>query len=102
MQVSCPRYRSACGCGVYVFQDGQGRLEDNEIFGNAVVGVHTSSGGNPICRRNLIFGNAHEAIWVDLGGRGGFEENDLRENLNGAWVISSDCIADVIRKQNQE
>jgi parallel beta-helix repeat protein len=88
--------------GVYVFQDGQGTLEENEIFGNAVVGVHTSSGGNPICRRNAIFGNAHEAIWVDLGGRGAFEANDLRKNLNGAWDISSDCIAEVIRKENQE
>lgn len=88
--------------GVYVFQDGQGTLEDNEIFGNAVVGVHTSSGGNPICRRNVIFENAHEAIWIDQGGKGAFEENDLRKNLNGAWDISSDCIADVIRKQNQE
>ena len=88
--------------GVYVFQDGQGTFEGNEIFGNAVVGVHTSSGGNPMCRRNIIFGNAHEAIWVDLGGRGAFEENDLRKNLNGAWDISADCVADVIRKQNQE
>jgi hypothetical protein len=67
-----------------------------------VVGVHTSSGGNPICRRNAIFGNAHEAIWVDLGGRAAFEENDLRKTLNGAWDLSSDCIADVIRKQNQQ
>jgi parallel beta-helix repeat protein len=88
--------------GVYVFQDGRGTLEDNQIFGNAVVGVHTSSGGNPICRRNVIFRSANEAIWIDLGGKGSFEENDLRENLNAAWDSSSDCIADVIRKQNQE
>jgi hypothetical protein len=77
-------------------------LEANDIFANAVAGVHTSSGGNPICRHNDISKHPHEAIWVDQGGKGVFEENDLRENGNGAWNISSDCVAHVIRKQNQE
>ena len=40
--------------GVFVYENGLGTLEDNEIFGNAYSGVQIKSGGNPTLRRNRI------------------------------------------------
>ena len=40
--------------GVYVFDDGLGILEDNDITANALAGVAIRTGGNPTLRRNTI------------------------------------------------
>ena len=40
--------------GVYVFKEGRGVIEDNEIFANAGVGIHVETnneGGQPALRR---------------------------------------------------
>jgi len=41
--------------GVYVYENGQGILEGNEIFCNAFSGVEIKKGGNPILRHNKIY-----------------------------------------------
>jgi parallel beta-helix repeat protein len=43
--------------GVYVFEHGQGTLEDNEIFANARSGVAIETGANPTLRRNRVSKN---------------------------------------------
>ncbi|MDO8490814.1 MAG: right-handed parallel beta-helix repeat-containing protein, partial [Dehalococcoidia bacterium] len=88
--------------GVYVYDNGQGTLEDNDIFGNALTGVAISEGGNPTLRRNRINKNSYEAVWVYKNGSGTIEDNDLRENARGAWDISPDCQDKVTRRGNQE
>ena len=40
--------------GVFVQENGQGTLEDNDIFSNAPAGVAFRRGGNPTLRRNRI------------------------------------------------
>ena len=40
--------------GVFVYENGQGTLEENDIFGNALAGVKISEDGNPILHRNRI------------------------------------------------
>jgi len=43
----------------------------------------------PTFRRNRINGNGHAAIWVADEGGGVFEDNDLRGNALGAWLIAT-------------
>jgi parallel beta-helix repeat protein len=88
--------------GVVVEDDGQGTLEDNEIFGNALAGVEITTGANPTLRRNRISKNEYQGITVHEGGSGVFEGNDLRGNKKGAWYISSDCQDKVKRERNLE
>jgi parallel beta-helix repeat protein len=88
--------------GVFVYENGQGTLEDNDIFANAKAGVLIRTGGNPTLRRNRISKNSYEAVWVHMGGAGVFEENDLRGNQRGAWDIGQDCLSKVKRKGNIE
>ena len=76
--------------GVFVYKNGQGTLEDNEIFANVNVGVQITTGGNPTLRRNQVSKN-HMAIVVLEGGQGVIEDNDLRGNVLGAWLITQDC-----------
>lgn len=89
--------------GVFVYDNGKGTLEDNEIFANkAYCGVLISDGGNPTLRRNSISLNSGKGIRVHGGGGGTFEDNDLRGNTKGAWYIAPDCKARVQRSGNIE
>jgi parallel beta-helix repeat protein len=87
---------------VYVYEDGQGTLEDNDISGNALVGANIKEGGNPTVRRNRITKNGSEAIWITDGGSGTFENNDLRGNTKGPWDIAEDCLSNIKRSGNIE
>jgi parallel beta-helix repeat protein len=88
-------------CGVFVYENGQGVLEGNEIIANSWTGVHII-GGNPILRRNIISTNGREGIWIQDKGGGIFEDNDLCGNTKGAWHIAPDCEANVQRRGNKE
>jgi F-box protein 11 len=88
--------------GVFVYKNGQGTLENNEIFANAEDGVVISDGGNLTLRRNRISKNGYLGIWVYDGGGGLFENNDLRGNTGGACKIDPDCEARVQRIGNIE
>ena len=59
------------------------------------------SSAKPTLRRNRISKNGFEAIRVQNGGSGVFEDNDLRGNAMGAWNISPDSQGKVQRARNQ-
>ena len=88
--------------GIFVYENGQGILEDNEIFANAHAGVEIVEGGNPILRRNRISKNGWAGIWIWSKGGGIFEDNDLRGNTKGAWLIAPDCEERMQRRGNKE
>jgi F-box protein 11 len=88
--------------GIFLYENSQGILEDNEIFANAHAGVEIVEGGNPILRRNRISKNGWAGIWIWTKGGGIFEENDLRGNTKGAWLITPDCEARMQRRGNKE
>jgi parallel beta-helix repeat protein len=88
--------------GVYVYDNGAGVIEDNEIFANGNAGISVSDGGNPTVRRNTISRNGYEAIWILNNGGGTYEDNDLRENTRGAWDIDASSQGNVKRGRNQE
>jgi parallel beta-helix repeat protein len=77
--------------GIYVV-DAMGIIEDNQVYGNAHAGIATSHGGFPIVRRNCVSESMrYGAIYVFSGGRGFFEDNDLRENRWGGIQITEKC-----------
>jgi parallel beta-helix repeat protein len=92
------RIHDSKSCGVLIWEDGRGTLEDNEITGNRLSGVEIKTGGNPTLRRNRINDNRGSAVFVHDRGRGVFEDdNDLTGNAKGAWSIASDCERNVKR-----
>ena len=52
-------------------------------------------------RSNRVNRNGLSAVKVYPGGGGTFEDNDLRDNVHGAWDISSDSRANVKRARNR-
>lgn len=66
--------------GVFVYENGQGVLEDNEIFGNAC-GVSISTGGNPTLRRNRIHDCEDGGVVVYNNGQGILEDNDILSSV---------------------
>jgi len=53
-------------------------------------------------RRNRINKNARVGVHVGDNGAGVFEQNDLRDNKQGAWLIVGDSAANVTRRDNKE
>ncbi len=66
--------------GVFVYENGQGTLEDNEIFGNASAGVQIKTGGNPVLRRNRIYDGKVGGVLVLDNGLGTLEDNEISGN----------------------
>ena len=87
---------------MFVYKEGRGTLEYNDIFANAGQGVQIRTGGDPVLRHNRINQNRYHAIGVYEGGGGTFEDNDLRNNERGAWEIDQDCESKITRRNNQE
>ena len=74
--------------GVYVYDNGQGTLEDNDITGNGSSGVAISGGGNPAVRGNRIHDNKANGVWVYDNGQGTAEDNDITGNALAGVAIS--------------
>jgi F-box protein 11 len=66
--------------GVYVYNNGLGTLEDNEIRGNGSWGAVIRVGGNSVLRRNQICDNVRLGVEVYDDGLGVFEDNEISGN----------------------
>lgn len=89
--------------GAFVYEQGQGLIEDNDIFSNAYAGIEVREGGNPTVRKNRITKSGYQAVWVLEAGGGTYEDNDLRGNTEGAWLIQGEeSQAKVKRARNLE
>ena len=53
--------------GVYFIGNGRGLLEGNNIHGNALAGIQIRSGSNPIIRNNQIHHGQHGGLYVVSG-----------------------------------
>jgi len=74
--------------GIDVYENGQGVIEDNEIYGNVLSGVEISEGGNPTLRRNKIHDGKTNGIFVHENGQGSIEDNDIYGNAFSGIEIS--------------
>ena len=87
--------------GVYSYGTGQGTVENCDITDNGYSGVVMAEGGNLAVRNNRINRNKYSAIRVNTNGHGVVEDNNLTGNVRGAWDITDDCEANVIRTRNK-
>jgi parallel beta-helix repeat protein len=70
------------------------------IFGKTYSGISIYVGGHPTIRRNKINKNGR-GISIN-GGGGVIEDNDLRDNSDGAWDISNLLESKIERARNLE
>lgn len=75
--------------GVFVYENGQGTLEDNEIFANAYAGVEIKAGGNPTLRRNRIHDGKSAGVFVYENGQGTLEDNEIFANALAGVAIKA-------------
>lgn len=73
--------------GVFVYDNGQGLLEDNEIVGNTHSGVQIKTGGNPTLRRNRIHDGKQSGVFVHNNGQGLLEDNEIVSNTGAGVAI---------------
>lgn len=66
--------------GIFVYENGQGMIEDNDIFGNAYSGIEIREAGNPTVRSNRIHDGKTTGIMVWNNGKGLIEDNHIFEN----------------------
>ncbi|MGB3205338.1 MAG: right-handed parallel beta-helix repeat-containing protein [Crinalium sp.] len=88
------------GNGVYVYEYGQGTVEDCKIFANTYAGVAIEQGSNPMIRRCQINRNGYQAVSVYKNSAGSVENCNLTDNTHGAWDIKPGC--SVYRSDNIE
>ena len=93
---------SEANYGVMILGARKITIEDNEIFGNKLDGVVAETANNIIIQRNCINKNEFNAISINKGCSGTIEDNDLRDNLKGAWDIEDKSEPNVKRARNQE
>lgn len=73
--------------GVYFYDNGHGKLEDNDIFNHLYSGVQIRTGSNPVIRGNKIWGGQNGGVLVYNGGLGLLEQNEIFDNaMAGVWI----------------
>jgi F-box protein 11 len=75
--------------GLYIYENGKGTIEDNDIFGNALPGVSITTGGDPTLRRNRIHDGKQNGVHVFKNGKGTIEDNDIFGNMFPSVAITT-------------
>lgn len=74
---------------MYIFGEGRGLIEHNNIYGNALAGIQIRTNSDPIVRHNKIHHGQHGGIYVHEKGQGLIEENEVYANtLAGVWITT--------------
>lgn len=72
---------------MYFYDNGHGKLEDNDIFNHLYSGVQIRTGSNPVIRGNKIWGGQNGGVLVYNGGLGLLEQNEIFDNaMAGVWI----------------
>lgn len=80
------RIHSSKRYGIYVYAQGQGLIEKNDIFGNADSGIVIKE-SNPTVRNNRIHDNKRGGIYISYYGQGMIEGNDIFANATAGISI---------------
>lgn len=83
---SCTIHDGKAG-GVYVYENGQGRIEDCNIVGNALAGVQIETGGNPVVCKCTIHDGKAGGVFVNENGQGTIEDCDIWGNARAGVEI---------------
>jgi parallel beta-helix repeat protein len=71
------------GGGVYVTENGSGRIENCDIFGNALAGIVIRKGGNPVVQHCQIHDGKKGGVLVNENGTGRIDNCEIFGNLAG-------------------
>ncbi|MDM8562101.1 right-handed parallel beta-helix repeat-containing protein, partial [Candidatus Marithioploca araucensis] len=66
--------------GIMVYENGTGRIENCDIFGNAFAGIEIKTGGNHVIQHCQIHDNKQGGIYVYEDGKGRIENCDIFGN----------------------
>ena len=78
----CQIHDSKEDSGVYVYENGTGRIENCDIFRNANAGIEIKDGGNPVVQHCQIHDGKQNGVLVYENGTGRIENCDIFGN---AW-----------------
>jgi parallel beta-helix repeat protein len=73
--------------GVYVYENGAGTFEGNDVFANKTVGFVVTTGGAPTVRNNRIHDGPNAGVYVYENGAGTFESNDIFGNKGSGVAV---------------
>jgi parallel beta-helix repeat protein len=73
--------------GIFVYDNGQGTVEDCEIFANALSGLEIKEGANPVIRRCKIHDAQQDGILVHKNAQGTVEDCEISHNALGGVEI---------------
>jgi parallel beta-helix repeat protein len=73
--------------GIFVYERGQGIVEDCDIFANTLAGVEIKEEANPTIRRCKIRDGKQSGILIHTKGQGIVEDCDIFANTNSGVVI---------------
>eukprot|EP00668_Euglena_longa_P001881 GGOE01002202.1.p1 GENE.GGOE01002202.1~~GGOE01002202.1.p1 ORF type:complete len:804 (-),score=250.55 GGOE01002202.1:507-2879(-) len=85
--------------GVYVFDGGQGVIEDNDIVNNEYAGILLKRRGNPVLRRNTIRNGKETGVFVCHESSGLLEGNDISGNQGSGVVVKGGGCPTILRNQ---
>jgi parallel beta-helix repeat protein len=74
--------------GIFVYDNGQGTLEENEIFENGLSGIEIVEKSKPAIRRNRIHGNMACGVAIAESGQGVLENNEIFGNEASGIEVS--------------
>jgi parallel beta-helix repeat protein len=75
--------------GVFVYDNGSGRIESCEIFGNALTGIEIREGGNPIVQHCQIHDGKSAGVIVYNNGTGRIESCEIFGNALAGIAIKT-------------
>jgi parallel beta-helix repeat protein len=75
--------------GVFVYDQGLGTFEDNEIVRSGTAGIEVKDEANPTIRRNRIYDGKQGGVRVADHGLGTFEDNDIFANAGAGISVKS-------------
>ncbi|MAQ95971.1 MAG: hypothetical protein CMM84_20890 [Rhodothermaceae bacterium] len=75
--------------GVFVYEDGRGTYEDNDVFANAGAGFAVQEGADPVVRGNRIHHGKQSGVYIHTDGRGTYEDNDVFANAYSGFEVKT-------------
>ncbi|MCA3505492.1 MAG: right-handed parallel beta-helix repeat-containing protein [Rhodobacter sp.] len=81
--------RDGKAAGIFVYDNGKGRIEENQIFGNVASGIVIGTGADPVVRGNTLRDGRESGIHVNNNGKGRIEENQIFRNALSGIEIST-------------
>ena len=76
-------------CGILIYDQGAGIIEDCKISANKLAGIEVTTGGKPLVRRCKIHDGQRQGVIVKVQGEGTFDNCDIFANkLSGVEVTT--------------